>query len=114
MKFKKKAMDTQQLVSIEIFCQHHNVPISFISSMQEFGLLEIIVADEFNYIPTSQLAIAEKLVRLHNDLEINTEGIDVVVQLLQRMKTMQEEMVLLKSRLNFYESDLYNASKNEK
>ncbi len=41
--------------------------------------------------------------RLHYDMEINVEGIEAINYLLQRMKTLQAEMVSLKNRLRLYE-----------
>jgi hypothetical protein len=49
------------------------------------------------------LHILEKIVRLYYDLDINIEGIDAVINLLQRMEDMQHEIVLLKNRLRLYE-----------
>ena len=96
-------MDTQEFIPVDIFCRHHSVEVSFISSLQEFGLIEITQVNETQYIPLSQLTEAEKLVRMHNELEINTEGIDVVTHLLQRIRNMQEEIRLLRNRLGLYE-----------
>jgi chaperone modulatory protein CbpM len=99
-------MDEQELIPVDIFCYQHGVEISFISSLQEFGLIEITQVDEARYIPVQHLMEAEKMVRLHNELEINTEGIDVVTHLLQRIQNMQDEIRLLRNRLRFYESEL--------
>ncbi|MEO5599864.1 MAG: chaperone modulator CbpM [Cyclobacteriaceae bacterium] len=98
-------MNIQEFISLEVFCQHYDISPSFVISMQELGLIEIVVVDETKNIPVSQLREAEKLVRLHNDLEINIEGIDVVMQLLQRIKAMQEEILALRNSLSFYETD---------
>ena len=40
------------------------------------------------------------MVRLHQDLNINIEGLEAVHQLLQRNSAMQEEIRLLKQKLN--------------
>ncbi len=99
-------MDNGEFIQLEVFCRNYGVTLSFVNSMQEFGLLEITLINEIECIPMKQLSDAEKLVRLHNDLEINTEGIDVIVQLLNRLDKMQEEMLMLKQRLSFYENEM--------
>ena len=96
-------MNIQEFIPIDIFCRQHGVEISFISSLQEFGLIEVTRINEAECIPVNQLPEAEKLVRLHDELDINMEGIDVVTHLLQRIKNMQDEIILLKNRLRLYE-----------
>ena len=58
--------------------------------------------NEAEYMPLDQLKETEKLVRLYRDLGLNMEGIDVVVQLLHRIKEMQQ-ITLMDNRLCFYE-----------
>jgi chaperone modulatory protein CbpM len=99
-------MDTQQFIPITTFCYHYGVELSFMESLQEHGLIDIVIAEEDKYIPIWNLAEAEKFVRLHNELEINTQGIDAVYQLLQRINDMQDEINFLKSRLRLYEGEL--------
>lgn len=94
----------QEFIPVDIFCMQHDISLSFISSLQEFGLIEVITVDEAGYIPVNQLTEAEKLVRLHADLAINMEGIDVVTHLLRRITELQDEMQLLRNRLLFYEA----------
>lgn len=96
-------MEIQEFIPIDIFCRQHGIEISFISSLQEFGLIEVMKVEEAECIPLSQLVEAEKIVRLHGDLEINLEGIDVITHLLQKVKDMQTEIQILKNRLRLYE-----------
>jgi len=95
----------QEFIPIDIFCRQHGIEISFMSSLQEFGLIEVTRINEAECIPLSQLVEAEKILRLHGELEINLEGIDVITHLLQRLKEMQSEIQALKNRLRLYESN---------
>ena len=96
-------MDTQDYISVEVYCKHNNTEVTFITTLQDYDLLEIISVDDVQYIPSHQLAEVEKMLRLRNDLDIKTEGIDVVYRLLQKIKDMQQEMDMLRSRLRLYE-----------
>ena len=96
-------MEYTEFVPVTIFCSHHCVEVSFITALQEYNLIEIVHKEKEDYIPVNQLTEAERLVRLHNELNINTEGLDAVFHLLQKMKDMQQEMEILKNRLRFYE-----------
>ena len=96
-------MTKEEMVAASEFCTSHNVEISFLYSLSESGLLEITNVEETVFISQEQLPELEKLVRLHYDMDINLEGIEAIHHLLQQMKTMQDEMRVLKSKLALYE-----------
>ncbi len=96
-------MQTEQLILVDTFCGFHHVGFSFIRSLQEFGLIEITQKEEKSFISESSLELVEKLIRLHNDLHINLEGVAVITYLLEQLKLQQDEMNLLQNRLRFYE-----------
>ncbi len=96
-------MPSLELIPIDIFCQHHGVAISFVSSLNDFGLIELTVVDQSEYIPLPQLREVEKLVRLHTDLDINLEGINAVSHLLKLLHQSQIEIAALNNKLRFYE-----------
>lgn len=91
------------LIAANDFCTYHHVEYTFVRSLNEAGLVELTVIDQTDYIPETQLQQLERMVRLHNELEINLEGIAAISHLLQRMESIQEEMRLLRNRLNRYE-----------
>lgn len=96
-------MQNENLIPASEFCMHHNIEVSFISSLGEFGLIEVTKIEETAFIPQTQLQELEKFVRLYYDLDINLAGIDAVYNLLQRLKTMHDEITALKNRLRLYE-----------
>ncbi len=96
-------METSGKISVEIFCRHHGVRPTFISELGEYGLIEIIHESDSDFIPETQLGEAEKMLRLYFDLNVNTEGIDVIMNLLRRIDEMRERMMSLQNRLRIYE-----------
>jgi hypothetical protein len=96
-------MESQNLISTAEFCQHHNIDISFINSLQDFGLVDITIMEGSGFIQEDQLEEIEKMVRLYYDLNINFEGIDAIRHLLEHIQIMQNELTALKNRLQFYE-----------
>lgn len=96
-------METTHLISIQQFCTHYNVPKSFINALSEYDLVEITISENTTYLKTNQLNEVEKMIRLHYDLEINFEGIDVIYNLLKRNESLQNELRRLHNRLKFYE-----------
>ena len=96
-------MLNDELILAEEFCTHYSVNVSFLQTLHQMGLVELIAVEQQPYIPHHQLQKLEQLLRLHVDLDINPEGVDVVLNLLDKMKAMQSEIHLLKSRLMLYE-----------
>ena len=96
-------MATTHLISIQQFCTHYNVPVSFINALQEYELVEIIITDNTTYLKTNQLNDVEKMMRLHYDLNINLEGIDAIYNLLKQVENLQSQVITLRNKLNFYE-----------
>lgn len=98
-------METGHLISAEEFCINHQIEISFIFFLQEFGLVEVTTIKETSYIDADQLQKLEKILRLYYDLDINIEGIEAITHLLNRVNDMQAEITTLKNRLSLYEED---------
>jgi hypothetical protein len=98
-------MQKEDMIPAKEFCSSHNFEVSFIYTLQQYGLLEVITIEETIYLPASELAHAERIARLHNELGINIEGIDAIKHLLQRVETMQDEIVLLRNKLSLYEEN---------
>jgi len=96
-------MKTDYLIAVDKFCTNHDIEISFISSLQENGLIEIITIKEAEYITQDQLLKLEKIVRLYYELDINLEGIETINYLLQRIGNMNDEIIALRNRLSLYE-----------
>jgi len=94
-------METEIIVLNE-FCSSHQVEISFIQSLEEHGLIETVIVDQSVCIYGNELPKLERIVRLHRELNINPEGIDVINELLKRMDDMHHEIIDLKNRLDFY------------
>ncbi|HMK03781.1 MAG TPA: chaperone modulator CbpM [Ferruginibacter sp.] len=96
-------METGKLIPINSFCTHHHVESSFIDELCRFGLIEIVTIEENVFIDEEKLTDLEKLVRLHQELDINLEGMDAITHLLQRLNEMQHEIRFLKNKLRLYE-----------
>jgi hypothetical protein len=96
-------MQTDYLIAVDKFCANHNIEISFISSLQQNGLIEITTIKEEEYIDPNQLLLLEKIVRLYYELDINLEGIETINYLLQRIETMHNEILNLRNKLRLYE-----------
>ena len=96
-------METRDLILIEHFCANHELEFSFIDSLHQFGLIEVIIHDDQKYLHQEQLKEVEKMMRMHYELDINMEGIDVISHLLKRMNSLQKELIETQNKLRLYE-----------
>jgi hypothetical protein len=99
-------MSPEYLIAIDEFCASHNIEISFISSLEQNGLIEITTIEETGFINADQLKQLEKFIRFYYEFDINLEGIETITHLLQRVNSMHDEIVELRNRLRLYEPDL--------
>jgi hypothetical protein len=93
-------MGTDDLIILREFCAFHEIEVSFVQSLNEYGLVEVLLIEETHFIPREQVKNIEKMIRLHYELEINLEGIDVIFRLLDRVDDLQQEVNSLKNRLH--------------
>lgn len=98
-------MVRKNLISTDEFCIHHDIEFSFIRNLQELGLIETVTIEKVQYIPEDQLEKLERMLRLHKDLDINTEGIDTIGHLVDKVQNLQKEVIYLKNRLRLYEDE---------
>lgn len=94
----------ENLIPIPELCIHYSVELSFFTNLSEMGLLEIKTIESKQYIDSNAIYEIEKMIRMHQELDVNIEGIDVVFTLLQKIAVLQNELTALKNRLRLYES----------
>ncbi|MCU0359572.1 MAG: chaperone modulator CbpM [Bacteroidia bacterium] len=98
-------MEQNDLIPIEELCRHYAVESRFVSDLNEYALLDFVPLEQTLYLRKTQLNEFEMLCRMHYDLEINLAGMDAITHLLQKIKTMQEELNDLRLRADLDLSD---------
>ncbi|MFK5958119.1 MAG: chaperone modulator CbpM [Lutibacter sp.] len=92
-------MSKKNFILVNNLCKHYNVEMSFFNSLNEFGLIEIISVEGSQYIHYDKIIDVEKIIRIHQELNVNLEGIDVVFNLLNKIEELQNELIITKNRL---------------
>ncbi len=95
----------KNLIAITTLCSYYEIEFSFIDALHKTGLIQIVIIEQEQFIHQDQIRDLEKMIRLHHDLNVNIEGIDVVFNLLEKEKELREELIALKNRLRLYEND---------
>jgi hypothetical protein len=96
-------METQELIIIEVFCTQYNVELALIDELNEFGLIEVVQDNGMKYIHVDKLPEVERVIRFHNELNINKEGIEVILNLLNRIDKISQQRRYLQDKLKLYE-----------
>lgn len=87
------------LIIVREYCDKVQIEPSFVSLLAESGLIDIEEIDNERYFPAAELQDLEKYTRWYYDLSINIEGIDAIRHLLDRMERLQNEIAILRKRL---------------
>ena len=96
-------MSKEKLILINQLCAHYQVEMSFFSHLHEFGFIEILTIEDSYFIHEDKINDVEKIIRMQKDLNINLEGIDTILNLLEKINDLQTELITLKNRLRLYE-----------
>ena len=98
-------MAAQDLILVETLCTHYQIKVSFFNDLDTIGLIKIETIEQKKFIHQDKISILEKIIRLHHELDLNLEGIDVVFNLLQKVDELQHELNSIHNRLRLYENN---------
>ena len=90
-------------IAVQQFCTYYNISESFIYSLSNYKLIELVEIDSGKHIYFEDIGRIEKLIRIHFELNVNYEGLDIINNLLNEINTLQDEIINLRNRMNFYE-----------
>ena len=95
-------MNSKNLIQIKQFCLYHEIENTFITELNNYGLVEIIIQEEDEYLQPEQLPAIEKMIRMHYDLKINLEGIDAIYHLLNKIEILQQNLTATQNKLRLF------------
>jgi hypothetical protein len=96
-------MDTEKYIPVLHLCDLYQIEISFFKELNEEGLIELVSRQNSMYVHEDKLYKVERIIRIYRELNVNIEGIDVVLNLLEKVDKLQNEVYSMQSRLRLYE-----------
>ncbi len=93
----------ENFIRLKEICSHYKVEDSFLEQVEKAGLVEISIYEEERYLHLNHINHIEKILRLHTELSVNIEGIDVIFNLLDKMDRLQDELNEARDKLDLYE-----------
>lgn len=82
----------------------YEVEESFIESLHDLGLIDVVDQDNERFIEYEDLSDFEQFIRWHYEMDIDAPGIDALRHMLYRVRSLQSEIAQLRSELHFYKS----------
>ncbi len=96
-------MNLEELIATDQLCEKYKVEHTFLRSLGDSGLIEIIKVEQKEYVHCDAMAEFEKMRRLHYELEINLEGLEAIQHLLEQVVRLQKKNRELRNRLDLFE-----------
>ncbi|MNS66268.1 chaperone-modulator protein CbpM [compost metagenome] len=96
-------MQQDNLILVSHYCSLHDLDRGFITELYQYELIEIITIEQEDYLDMNRLNELERITRLHHDLGINIEGIEAIINLLEKIAQMNRQMLTLQQQLKQYE-----------
>ncbi|MBC6996208.1 chaperone modulator CbpM [Neolewinella lacunae] len=83
-------MSSITYVTLQQFCSFHQCETLILEDFLDHGIIRVERQNDIVLIPEPELPKLEKALRLHLDLGVNAAGIDIILNLLERMEGVME------------------------
>lgn len=90
-------------ITISDYCSHYKIERTFIDILDDMGIIPFEKEEDEKFMDSDNLQDLDRCRQLYYELHINPEGIDAILNLLQKQKKLQEEIQSLKNRLRLHE-----------
>ncbi len=91
--------DEEMYTPVTRICEEYNVEPGFILELYEFGLIDLTELDDQKYIRHQTIGELERMIHLRYELDINVAGIEAIGHLLNRVESLQQEVISLRNQL---------------
>lgn len=96
-------MENTQYIAIAHLCTQYSVKEELFNNLNDNGLIKITTVEKRPCVHIDSIHTVEKIVRLNKDLNVNPEGIDIILNLLDKVEKLTNEVKEHKKRLKLYE-----------
>lgn len=87
-------------ISREELVKIYNIEITFFDELVDYGLLNIQIEDNIQYLMYEDLPDLEKFANWHYDLEINLPGLEVIHNMLKKLDALNRRNRELMNKLS--------------
>jgi chaperone modulatory protein CbpM len=91
-------MEEEVKIPVKVICERYSIEPSFFVQLKDFSLIEFEEDGDNYFVSHDQLSELERFIRLHYELEINMQGIDVIRHLLARIDALEKKISTFNNR----------------
>ena len=92
-------------IAIEEFCTHHGVQVTLIREFADFGLVQLREQEQKAFVPEEEIEKLERMIRLHSELGINKEGLEIILNMRDQLVSLNSELETIRYRLKQLEQE---------
>ncbi|MFC5270680.1 chaperone modulator CbpM [Adhaeribacter terreus] len=92
-------------IEIEKFCTHHGVQVTLVREFADFGLVHLQEQEKQAFVPEEEIEKLERMIRLHSELGINKEGLEIILNMRDQLLNLNSELETIKYRLKQLEEE---------
>jgi chaperone modulatory protein CbpM len=92
-------------IAIEEFCSHHGVEVMLVREFADFGLIQLTRQEDQDFVAPEEVSRLERMLRLARDLEVNKEGIDIILHMREELQQLRREAAALRYRIRQLEEE---------
>ncbi len=97
----------EKYITIRKLAEFHNVNEAVLQDFAQDGIIEIHFIEKEPCILTDQLERYERIIRLYRDLGVNKAGIEIIMEMREKLEFLQNEVQNLKRQLQKYDDRLH-------
>jgi len=101
-------MKDKRILTLAQISDYFNIDIEIVRDFAEFGLYPTLVCDGETGIDMADLGRLWKIISLYQTLGINKEGIEIILDLREKISDLQDQVEFLQSEAERLRYDLFN------
>lgn len=102
--YESDQLDTWVTCSLSELCLRNDITSDFVVQCVEVGIADAQGSSPVEWSFTSMAAVRiQKAYRLQRDLEINLNGLAMVLDLLEEIETLHDEVAYMRKKLSHWE-----------
>lgn len=92
-------MKDKKFIPITDVSNYYHIEISILKDFAEYELINIKIEDQTEYVLIDDLEKINRIIDLYKGLGVNKEGIEIILSMRDQIQAMDEEITLLKLKL---------------
>ncbi len=97
----------ENYISIKKLAQFHNISEKTLQEFADYGIFEIHIIQNEPCIQPDKLSRYERAIRLYRDLGVNKEGIEIIMEMRDKLENLQKEVNKLHRQLYKFDNRLH-------